>query len=45
MLAMEAADVVQHLGQADQIGMEHRPAAPCRETVAIDINDIDVARP
>ena len=31
--------------ESDRIGVVHRASAPCRKTVAVDINDVDVAGP
>ena len=37
-----SSDAVEHRRQADAIGVEQRPAAPRREAVAVDVDDVDV---
>jgi hypothetical protein len=36
---------LRDMGQADLVGIEHRPAAPDRPAIAIDPDDIDIAGP
>src|SRR5574341_2633832 len=39
---LETADAVEHLAQADGVGIEHRPAAIGREAVAREVHHVDV---
>src|SRR5438045_226809 len=44
MLRLKLHDSRMHLVESDAVGVEHGPAAPSREAVAVDINEIDVGR-
>src|SRR5712692_11602126 len=40
--AVEALHIREHPIEPDRVGVEHRPAAPSREAVAGDVDDVDV---
>ena len=44
VLALEVADARVDLVQAHRVGVEHRPAAPGRKAVAVDVDQVDVGR-
>src|SRR5437763_1622819 len=45
VLFVKFQNAVVNVFQADGIGIPHRPAAMSREAVAVDVDDVDVARP
>src|SRR5262245_57204657 len=44
-LSRERREPVADAGETDAVGVVHRPAAPDRETVAVDPNHVHIARP
>ena len=45
MLQLESADPIIDLLQANRAGVPHRAATVSRETVAVDVNDVDIDGP